>query len=201
MRRAMPSDIQARKRALRSELIAESARLPPPDRQARSAAIADRLAGLPPFLAAATVALYAPLLSEVDSGPIAQAVLARGGRVVYPRALTGERRLVFCACQPGELLRGPLGAGEPPPGAGAVPLHDIPCFVVPGVGFSRDGLRLGRGGGYYDTTLAQVPGAIRIGVAFELQLRPELPREPHDLALDAIVTERSTLHFSRPVTR
>jgi 5-formyltetrahydrofolate cyclo-ligase len=199
MRRAMTPDLQARKRELRADLIAARARLTGAERQDRSAAIAGRLAGFEPFGAALTVALYAPLGAEVDPGPIARAVLARGGRVLYPRALAA-RRLAFCVCQPGELVRGPHGAGEPPPLAPEVPLSSIPCFVIPGVGFSRDGLRLGRGAGYYDTTLAEVPGALRIGLAFDLQLRPELPREPHDAPLDALVTERELLRFPREVT-
>jgi 5-formyltetrahydrofolate cyclo-ligase len=193
----MTPDLQARKRELRAELLAARARLHPEERAARSAAIAGRLAALEPFRAATTVALYASLGAEVDSGPIASAVVARGGRLLFPRAIAGERRLVFCACRPDQLVRGPFGAGEPPAGAPEVPLAGIPCFVIPGVGFSRDGLRLGRGGGYYDTTLAQAPGAVRLGVAFDLQLRSELPREPHDVVLDALVTERDTLLFQR----
>jgi 5-formyltetrahydrofolate cyclo-ligase len=200
MRRLMTPEIQVRKRELRAELVAATARLTPAARAALSLAIADRLAALEAFRGAATVALYAPLRTEVDSGPIGRAVLARGGRVLYPRTRAGERRLEFCACQPGELVPGPLGAQEPPPRAALVPLSDIPCFVIPGVGFSPDGLRLGRGGGYYDTTLALVPGALRVGVAFDLQLRPGLPRERHDAVLDAIVTDRDTLLFSRQVT-
>lgn len=195
----MTPDIKARKRELRSELIAARARLGSPERQAASAVIAERLAALEPFRAAETVGLYAPLGTEVDVGPIAVAVLARGGRVAFPRSVNGERRLAFCACNLGELVRGPLGAGEPPLVAREVPLAEIQCFVIPGVGFSRDGLRLGRGGGYYDVTLKQAPGAVRIGVAFDLQLRPELPREPHDVPLDAVVTERETLRFPRQV--
>jgi 5-formyltetrahydrofolate cyclo-ligase len=199
MRRAMPPDIKALKRELRSELIAARARLRPEERQAASALIVERLAALEPLRAAGTVALYAPLGTEVDAGPLALAVLARGGRVAYPRSVPGQRRLVFCACDPGELVPGPLGAGEPPPRAREVPLSEVQCVVIPGVGFSRDGLRLGRGGGYYDVTLGEAPAAVRIGVAFDVQLRPELPREPHDIPLDAIVTERDTLRFQRSV--
>ncbi len=194
------ADIKAKKRELRSELIALRARLDPALRQAASVALAERLAGFEPFRAAETVGLYAPLGTEVDADHIAASVLARGGRVVFPRSVAGERRLVFCACRPDELVRGPLGAGEPPPSAREVPLSEIQCFVIPGIGFSRDGLRLGRGGGYYDATLKKAPEALRIGVAFDLQLRAELPREPHDVPLDAIVTERETLRFQRPGT-
>jgi 5-formyltetrahydrofolate cyclo-ligase len=199
MRRSMTSDLTALKRELRSELVAARARLRPEERQAASAVIAERLTALEPFRDAETVGLYAPLGAEVDVRPMARAVLARGGRVAFPRSVASQRLLVFCACNLEELVPGAMGAGEPPPGARQVPLSEIQCFVVPGVGFSRDGLRLGRGGGYYDATLEQAPRAVRVGVAFEVQLRPELPREPHDVPLDAVVTERATLRFPRPV--
>jgi len=191
----MTPDIKARKRELRAELIAARARLGAAERQSASAAIAGRVATLPAFRDAPTVALYAPLGTEVDSTPLARAVLARGDRVAFPRSVPGERRLVFCACPPEALVRGPFGAGEPPPGARELPLSEITCFVVPGIGFSRDGLRLGRGGGHYDVTLKVVPAAVRLGVAFDVQLLPELPREPHDVPLDAVVTELETLLF------
>jgi 5-formyltetrahydrofolate cyclo-ligase len=200
MRRAMPPDAKAFKRELRAELIAARAQLTPEERQARSMAIAARMDTLEPFTSAVTVGLYAPLGTEVDVHHLALAVLARGGRVAYPRAVAGERRLDFGACSPADLVRGRLGTGEPPPGARQVPLSEISCLVIPGVGFSRDGLRLGRGGGFYDVTLEQAPGAYRVGVGFDLQLRPELPREPHDVPLDAIVTEHETLLFPRQVT-
>jgi len=196
----MTPDLKARKRELRSELIAARARLGAAERQAASRAITARLAALEPFRTAETVALYAPLGTEVDATPMAHAVLARGGRVVFPRSVPGQRSMAFCACAPEALVRGPFGAGEPPPGAREVALSEIACFVIPGIGFSRDGLRLGRGGGHYDVTLKQALAAFRVGVAFDLQLRPELPREPHDVALDAIVTEHDTLLIPRQVT-
>ena len=57
--------------------------------------------------------------------------------------------------------------------------------------------RLGRGGGYYDVTLKQAARAARVGAGYDLQLRPTLPRDPHDVPLDAIVTESRTLTFAR----
>jgi 5-formyltetrahydrofolate cyclo-ligase len=193
----MTPDPKARKRELRAELIAARARLGAAERQAASEAIAARLLALESCRAAATVGLYAALGTEVDSAPVARAVLGRGGRIVYPRTVPGDRRLVFCSCWPEELVRGPLGAGEPPPGAREVALAEIDCFVIPGVAFSRDGLRLGRGGGYYDVTLKQVPGAVRLGVGFDLQVVEALPREPHDVPLDAVVTEARVLLMAR----
>ena len=186
-----------RKRALRSELIAARARISQDDRAARSLAIAARVEDLAAFREARVVALYAPLGTEVDCFEIARRALARAARIVYPRTVQGDRRLVFARAEPGALVRGPLGALEPPHGATDVAPDEVDCVVVPGIAFSLDGLRLGRGGGYYDATLNQMPRAFRLGVAFDSQVVPELPREPHDAPLDAIVTEARVLLFSR----
>jgi 5-formyltetrahydrofolate cyclo-ligase len=193
----MTAETKARKRELRSELIAARARLSQEERFARSQQVAERTDALPLLAGARVVALYAALGTEVDAGALFRRLQARAVRCLFPRSVVGERRLVFCACEPWELVRGPLGAAEPPAGAREVDLADVDAFVMPGVGFSEDGLRLGRGGGYYDVTLKQAPRAARVGLAFELQLRPTLPRDPHDVPLDAVVTEARTLLFPR----
>ncbi len=193
----MTSETKDRKRALRSELIAARARLSQEERFARSQQIAERVDALPLLAGVRVVALYAALGTEVDAGAVFRRLQARGVRCLFPRSVPGERRLVFCAAEPWELVRGPLGAAEPPAGARAVDLADVDAFVMPGVGFSLDGLRLGRGGGYYDVTLKQAARAARVGVAFELQVLPTLPRDPHDVPLDAVVTEARTLLFPR----
>ncbi len=187
-----------RKRPARSELIAARARLTPEEREARSAAIAERVATLPGFLDAGVVAVYAAIGSEADVSAIARRAAARGARVAFPRVVRGERELAYALSDPDRLVPGPLGTLEPPPGSSGVPLAEIECAIVPGVGFSRDGHRLGRGGGHYDATLAAMTRAYRIGVAFEAQIVPELPREAHDEPLDAVATELRVLLFPRP---
>ncbi len=180
-----------RKRALRSTLIAARARLSPEERAERSRLIAQRAARLPLVQAAELVALYAPLGTEVDALELAR--LLGPARTAYPRSVAGTRRLDFARCAPRELVRGPLGAREPPPSAGAVDSASIGCVVLPGIGFSSAGYRLGRGGGYYDSTLRDMSAARRVALAFDLQLLDDLPLEPHDVRLDAIVTESRTI--------
>ncbi len=104
---------------------------------------------------------------------------------------------MFARCEPGALVRGPLGADEPPSGAPEADPADIECVVMPGVAFSLDGLRLGRGGGYYDATLKTMPRAARVGLAYDVQIVETLPREPHDAPLDAVVTDARVLSFPR----
>jgi 5-formyltetrahydrofolate cyclo-ligase len=145
------------------------------------------------------LALYAPLGTEVDALELER--LLGPLRTVFPRAVSGSRRLEFAHCAPRELVRGPLGAREPPPTAAAVELASIACVVLPGIGFSAAGYRLGRGGGYYDSTLRDMPAARRVALAFDVQVRDDLPVESHDARLDALVTETRTLTFPEDAGR
>ena len=181
------------KRALRASLVAARARLTPEERRARSLAIAGRVEALEAVRSARTLAAYTALGAEVDPLALVHACAARGVRVVFPRIAAGERLLTFAGCAPNELVRGALGAAEPPASAAEVPLDAIDAVVLPGVAFTPDGHRLGRGGGYYDATLARMPRAFTVGLAFEVQLVPTLPFEPHDVPLDAIATEARLL--------
>jgi 5-formyltetrahydrofolate cyclo-ligase len=191
-------DARDRKRTLRAELIQVRAKLSKEERELRSRAIADRAAALVELMRARTVALYSPLNTEVDPSEIARRLVAAGARIGWPRVQQSGRVLTFAACEPQALVRGPLGALEPPASARPIDLSAIEAVVMPGVAFSIDGLRLGRGGGYYDATLKLIPSsALKVGLGFDVQIVPTLPREPHDVPLDAVVTEARTLRFAR----
>jgi 5-formyltetrahydrofolate cyclo-ligase len=192
-----PSNAE-RKRALRAEMLAARMRLPPAARAAASRALAGRVASLPAFAAAGTVALYPAMGAEVDTAEIARLAQAAGKRLAWPRLEAAGLRLGFAACAPGDLVPGPFGTRAPPPGAAPVPLEEIDLMLVPGLAFDASGQRLGRGRGHYDATLAALPGrAARIGLCFEAQLVPEVPREGHDAPLDAVITERRVIRPDR----
>lgn len=77
-----------------------------------------------------------------------------------------------------------------------LPDESFDVIIVPLVAFDERCNRLGFGGGWYDRFLAMQPQAQTIGLAYELQQAPLLPTEPHDIALDHVVTQTRT--FSRP---
>jgi 5-formyltetrahydrofolate cyclo-ligase len=183
-----------RKAALRAEVVAARRRLPPELRAEASRAIAARVAALPAFAAAATVASYPALGAEVDAAPLAAAALAAGKRIAWPRMVPGRIGLAFASCAPEELVPGPQGTRQPPPGAAEVPVASLDLVLVPGVAFDAEGHRLGRGGGYYDSALASLEGrALRIGLAFDCQIVPAVPLEPHDARVDLVATESRLL--------
>jgi 5-formyltetrahydrofolate cyclo-ligase len=182
-------DAGDRKRSVRASLLAARRAVAPEQRRLWSGRIARQVAGLPAFRSARTLAAYVSLGGEVDPSPLVAAAVARGARVVYPRTLPGQRRLGFAACAPEALAPGAFGAHEPPACEPDVAPGDIDVVLLPGVAFTPGGLRLGRGGGHFDATLAAMPRAFRVGLAFDLQIVDALPREAHDVVLDAIVTE------------
>jgi 5-formyltetrahydrofolate cyclo-ligase len=100
----------------------------------------------------------------------------------------------FAECAAAGLVLGSTRALEPPASAPIVPPREVDLVCVPGVAFDTRGGRLGRGRGHYDATLALLPrSAFRVGLAFESQIVPAVPAEPHDERLDAVVTEARVL--------
>ena len=77
----------------------------------------------------------------------------------------------------------------------AFPQQQFDVIFVPVVGFDRGGFRLGLGGGWYDRWLATQPGATTIGLAYAWSEVDTLPCEPHDIALDFIVTDAKNILY------
>lgn len=85
---------------------------------------------------------------------------------------------------------------EEPDGDDTTDMTQIDMVVVPAVAYDRRGNRIGRGKGYYDRLLHDTR-AIKIGVAYDFQLVDEIESEPHDVAVDYVITERGIIRTSR----
>lgn len=81
---------------------------------------------------------------------------------------------------------------EEPSGTDVHPVEEIEIIVVPGVAFDRQGRRLGRGKGFYDRLLA-TSKATKIGVGYDFQLVDEIPAEEHDIPMNMVITETTTI--------
>ncbi len=157
-------------------------------------AICSRLQLLPELLTTRVLLVYAAANSEVDIEPAAFEFRRRGVRTVYPRVRGEELDLVPVGntdpLTPGHRgIREPLGQAVDPTLVDAV--------VVPGVAFDLRGRRLGQGGGHYDRLLPRIDDALRVGVAFACQVVPRIPDEPHDIAMDVLITDRVVHRFDR----
>jgi len=178
-----PVDVIEAKAALRSELKARLRALPPEVIAHRSRLIC---AWLAPRVAVGTVLAFAPLADEVNLWPLL-GPLAAAGRLVLPRV--AETTLTLHRVGNLDSLRtGPLHLREPGPDTVQERIDDVDVALVPGLGFTRAGHRLGRGRGLYDRVLGGLrPGVPRIGVCFAEQVVEAVPLAPHDLLVTELV--------------
>jgi 5-formyltetrahydrofolate cyclo-ligase len=191
-----PSPERNGKAALRAQLLLQRDRLPAEVRGAGEAAIAARAEE--PLRALApgdVVALYAGKGSEVDPLPLDALARRLGLRVAYPRVVKAQRYLAFHLAEPGALVAASFGLREPPPHSAELPLEEIRCFFVPGIGFDERGGRLGWGRGYYDHTFTRAPRALRLGLGFECQVVEHVPQAEHDIPLHGLFTEARARRF------
>lgn len=178
------------KAAWRAQLRRARRELSGAAREAAEARLNARLLDLAAAAGVHVVAVYAPAGSEADPGPFAAAWRARGGVTVYPRVISDNAIVLARVDAASELSPGFRGILEPAADCAEVPVADLDLVVVPGIGFTAGGERLGQGGGFYDRLLgAPERRALAVGFAFALQVVDGIPTEAHDVVLDAIVTE------------
>jgi 5-formyltetrahydrofolate cyclo-ligase len=181
--------LQRRKKALRGAAIAARCHLGTDERRVASEAAVERLLDLPELRDVDTVLLYAALEDELDVGAAISALRRRGTRTLLPKVRGGRLELIAT----GELHSLAVGyRGIREPDGPSIDPEVVDVAVVPGVAFDPVGGRLGRGGGHYDRLLPSLPSdAPRIGMCFACQLVPMVPREPHDAAIDVVVSEHA----------
>lgn len=153
-----------------------------------SAEVCARLLTLPALMPPATVLAYWPLPDELDVRAAVEGLRSRGQRVYLPCVVGDE--LVFRRYDGASgLVAGPLAAIPEPAAGPPLDVQDEKTLVVivPGVAFTADGQRLGRGKGYYDRALATMPEAYTVGVAYKCQIFATLPTEPHDRSVNLVV--------------
>jgi 5-formyltetrahydrofolate cyclo-ligase len=196
MRVALPdSSLGTARRSLRAELNARRRAVSAGERAAaarRAALHADRELHL---AAGQRIAAYAALGLELDAAPLIGLARARGCRIFLPRIdrRRQSRGMRFVELE-GPLEENRLGIDEPA-GSAHVGARWLDVVFLPLVGFDRRGLRLGTGGGYYDRAFAfrhlrrawHKPLLVGLGYAF--QQVEQLAAAPHDVPLDAVVTD------------
>ncbi len=184
---------QQAKCALRHRLKALRCALPTSAVAERSRRIVGRLLVHPWLAAAQSVALYAAIHEqrEPDLSALHHSLLARGVRLYYPymERTTQGFTTGFRLLREGDVLttQGHRFA-EPCPAAPIANRGDVDVVVVPALGISAGGHRLGMGSGFYDATLPDLcPPAKSIVIGYSFQLLVELPLESHDRPCDDVV--------------
>jgi len=181
------------KKELRKEILKKRDALTPEAVDRKSRAIHERLVGLRPWQEAGMIMLYASFGKEVKTGELLQQALREGKRVAVPYCLREGRQLIASEVYryPEDLRPGTWGILEPRKDTlRPVNPQAIDLCIVPGVAFDEGGNRLGYGAGYYDRFLPQLrPGALKIALAYDLQIVTTTYPSPRDIPVDLIITE------------
>lgn len=194
------------KQSLRTQLKAMRRGLGPVCRAEIDVAVAVRVRKTPEWETAPIVLAYLSVREEVDTRGLVRAAWDAGKAVAAPR-VTGPRALAWYRVEPGDALEmSRMGIEEPPASdARLVEVGELPptaLALVPALAFDEQGYRLGYGGGFYDVFLARFPG-VSMGLARRATIVPSLGAlsvlEPHDRAVDLVVTESRAIlaHPSR----
>lgn len=172
------------KNEIRREIREQKRRLTPAQIEAASQALAEQLFRHPLYLAARSIYGYLSYNQEVLTPPILRQAQRDGKRVAVPKVFGDNIRFLWLD-DLGSVSNGYRGIPEPP---GTAPVADDPTALVlmPGLAFTPDGRRLGYGGGFYDRFLAAEPHPT-IALCYDFQLLPQLPTQPHDILVDAVL--------------
>jgi 5-formyltetrahydrofolate cyclo-ligase len=178
-----------------------SARVALTDRAERSQRILDQLESSEPWRKCRAPLVYLSGGSEVITWPLVEKVLkeheqtAGCKRKLIVPWCDGEELRLFWLQSLDELSAGSFGIREPRAEMRSQPDRcgnpaEIDLVVLPGLAFDEQGRRLGQGRGYFDRLLMEMnPQAIKVGLAFEVQMVEEVPVEKHDLPVDLVITE------------
>lgn len=176
------------KDSLRASVLAARARLSGDQWASSDAARCTELLGILPK-DAEVVALYASRPGEPGTSELLARLLAAGRRVLLPKLRRGPDWAWLA--DPADLVPGWAGIPHPGgPGLGPEALGHADLVVIPCLAVGRDGTRLGTGGGWYDRALHHRRDGVAVwALASADEVMDSIPSLPHDLPVDAVVTE------------
>ena len=159
--------------------------------------ITDKLLNLDCIKNAKNIMLYLDFNNEVSTDSLIKKLLNLGKIVSSPITLKEEIKLIPSQITDlkNGIQYGAYNIREPKPECSpAINIKDLDVIIVPAVAYDKNCYRLGYGGGFYDRFLENLrKDAVTIGIAFDLQIFDEVPKEAHDAQLDFIVTESRIL--------
>lgn len=186
-RRAAKEALRKRVASLRRALNSEA-------RAARSVSACRHVTQERAFVDARVVLGYAALRFELDPEAALDRAWALGKTVALPRVDPESGALSLHVVSKGDALsESAWGVREPLATSPCIAPEAVDLVLVPGLAFDARGYRLGFGKGFYDRLLPGLTRAVRIGLAFELSLLPEIPAEPHDVPMHFVITEKRIL--------
>lgn len=179
------------KSRLRSLLKERRRSLPKEEREKKAGEVLQRLKNHPYFREAKKILIYLPFGTELPLH-LTQADLLPGQKLFAPYCLEDGSMEAYELTEDSVFDKSPLGFLYPrPESSRLIEPEKLDLILLPLLGFTRRGDRIGYGRAFYDRYMRRT-GAKRLGIAFALQEEATLPSEEHDLLLDSVITEKDT---------
>ena len=181
---------------LREELKSLRESLNPAQREAAATATEAKIVHLPAWQKAKVVCLYASFKGELPTTQLLQNLLSSKKRCVLPKVNADGLPELYEIKSFQDLELSSLEILEPKINCPRINPTQIDFFLVPGIGFDRQGNRLGHGSGFYDRLLAQAsPSAFLLGYGYDFQVVHAIPHEAHDIAVHAVATPTQIINI------
>ena len=181
-------EVRTWRRSKRAELRSQRLAVPRDEKPRVRSLLGDLIRQRLPQLRNACIGVYWPIKGEIDLRHLVRDFMALGAEAALPVVAEERQPLEFWSWHPRmKLQRGFWNIPVPEERHVVLPT----ALLVPLLGFDEAGYRLGYGGGYYDRTLAAWPSKpLTIGVGYELGRLETIHPQPHDVPMDAVVTEK-----------
>jgi 5-formyltetrahydrofolate cyclo-ligase len=176
------------KNQLRSKILFNLRKQKEEERLKKSEIIKNKLFRLKVFKKAKRIMFYLAYDGEVETKEMIKEAMEEGKIIAVPVCKVKERKIIPCKIGPQtKFKKGPYGIKEPCKKI-PLPLKELDLVIVPGVAFDKKGRRLGRGKGYYDYFLKNLPKkTTTIGLAFDFQIVSRLPILSHDMPVKRVL--------------
>lgn len=185
------------KAELRAFLRAKRKAFSPADCEHWDAALCGYVLSLPEYQQAHTVFCYVSTPEEPGTQALLAFILADNKRLCVPRCLPNGEMSLCLITSLAELRPGAFGILEPASTIPALSPEEIDLTIIPCVACTREGLRLGQGGGYYDRFLSRFSGHA-VMLCREALVLDKLPTEPHDCIVPTLITEAGVFRHGKP---
>ena len=178
------------KAELRKQVLQEMKALPRQQKQAMDQVLTDQFLKHPFYQEAKIIATYLSFPHEFQTQGLIEQALKDGKKVLIPKTYP-KGRMDFVVYNPQQLVKTSFGLLEPQGDLEVVDASQIDLIHVPGLAFTREGYRIGYGGGYYDRYLEHFTGHT-LSTIYPCQIKDFIP-ENHDIPVQEVLIDEGNL--------
>lgn len=193
--RTLSGEMKQKKKELRKAVKALRASHTDEEIHQMSLSVLEQIVKLPEYHQAETLLVYVDCKHETETSDLIRRAWKDGKKVAVPKVIGQNMNFFYITSLEKDLEDGYFGIREPYERNPADEAADLPdsLMVMPGVAFDERRHRIGYGGGFYDRYLEAHPGLRTVALAFEFQVKEEVPFEKFDILPGKIVTEKRVI--------